>query len=402
MDPTLRDWLELVVRWAHIVTGIAWIGASFYFNWLLNHLTVPKGGGDKIEGELWAIHAGGFFKVEKRRIEAGQLPAPLHWFKWEAYWTWITGFLLLAIIYYLGAGVYLVDANVADITPGTAVAIGIGALVASWFVYDLLWRSPLAKNRPPLAAGISVLLLVGLAFGLSQVLSGRGAYIHVGAVLGTLMAGNVYRVIMPAQRELVAATNEGRSQDRSLSAFAEQRSLHNNYMTLPVLFVMVSNHYPGTYAHEFNWLVLAVLFLAGVLVRYFFNVRHRRGYLASAWALGAAAVVLAGLYLADALERGDGVAAAPDGEDAVAFSTVRAVVTHHCTNCHSERPTHEAFEAPPSGFVLDTPQQIKSGAQRILARAVVTNAMPLGNETGMTQEERDLLANWIYQGAKVD
>jgi uncharacterized membrane protein len=402
MDPTLREWLELVVRWAHVVTGIAWIGASFYFNWLLNHLTSPEEDEDRVAGELWAIHAGGFFKVQKRKMAAGTLPAPLHWFKWEAYWTWITGFLLLVMIYYLGASVYLIDRSVADISPGLAIAIGIGTLVASWFAYDLLWRSALGE-RIWLAGGISLLLVVAITFGLTQVFSARAAYVHVGAMLGTLMVGNVFRVIMPAQRELVAATGEGREQDASLSAFAEQRSLHNNYMTLPVLFVMISNHYPSTYGHPFNWAILLVLFLAGALVRYYFNVRHKRGNLVSAWALAIAALAMVALFLVTSPERApEGAGEAEGGEDPIAFSTVKAVLVHHCGTCHSAAPTHESFDAPPLGFMLDTPAQMKSGAAKILARAVVTNGMPLGNETGMTQQERDLLGNWIYQGARID
>ncbi len=396
----LREWLDLLVRWAHVIVGIAWIGASFYFNWLLNHLMAPKSGEDEVTGELWAIHAGGIFKVEKRKVAPGQLPQPLHWFKWEAYWTWITGFLLLVIVYYLQASVYLVDPGVADIGAGTAVAIGIGTLVVSWFAYDLLWRSPLAGNAW-LAGGISLALVLAVAFGLSQLFSGRGAYIHVGAMLGTLMAGNVFRVIMPAQRELVATTEQGREQDPALGAFAEQRSLHNNYMTLPMLFVMVSNHFPSTYGYRFNWIALAALFLAGAAVRHYFNIRHRKGNLASAWVVGLAAAAVIGIFIAVSRPSGPEATAEVAGEP-VAFTTVQAVIAHHCAACHSKTPTHEAFETPPKGLALDTPDEIKRSARRILTQTVVTRVMPLGNETGMTQEERDLLGGWIYQGAKID
>ena len=401
MDPIVSEWLNLVVRWVHVIVGIAWIGASFYFNWLLNHLKVPSEGEDKVIGELWALHAGGFFKVEKRRMPPGALPAPLHWFKWEAYWTWITGFLLLVIVYYMGASIYMVDRSVADIEPGTAVAIGIATLIVSWFVYDLLWRSPLAGNTW-LANLISLALVVGVAFGLAQVLSGRAAYIHVGAMLGTLMAGNVFRVIMPAQRELVAATEQGREQDMSLAHLAEQRSLHNNYMTLPVLFVMISNHFPSTYGYQHNWLVLAGLFLIGGAVRYYFNVRHKTGNWQSAWLLGAGAAATVALMLLVAPPGGDPEAATASDEEAVAFTTVRAVIGHHCSNCHSATPTHEAFDKAPGGVAFDTPEQIQQTAQRILTQAVVSNVMPLGNESGMTQEERDLIGRWIYQGATIE
>ena len=347
-------------------------------------------------GGLWAIHAGGFFRVEKRRVAPGQLPEPLHWFKWEAYWTWISGFVLLVLVYYLGAEIYLIDRSVADIGAPTAIAIGVATLVVSWFVYDFLWRSPLA-HRPWLAEAVSVALVVALSFGLSQVFSGRGAYIHVGAVLGTLMAGNVFRVIMPAQRELVAATREGREQDTSLSVFAEQRSLHNNYMTLPVLFVMVSNHYPSTFGHWLSWLVLAVLFLAGAGVRYYFNIRHAKGNFLSAWILVAAAAAVAAIAYLTAPSSPGGASAQP-----VPFATVKAIIDQRCRSCHSATPTNEAFEVAPKDVMFDTPDQIKSKAEIIRAQAVASTVMPLGNMTEMTEEERALLGRWIDAGAPLE
>ena len=397
MDPLVSEWLNLVVRWIHVITGIAWVGASFYFNWLLNHLIAPQKDEQAVVGELWAIHAGGFFKVQKRNIEPGHLPTPLHWFKWEAYWTWISGFLLLAIVYYMGANVYLIDRNVADISNGTAITIGIGTLIGGWFVYDLLWRSPLAQNRP-LANALSFLLVVAVAFGLSHVFSGRGAYIHVGAMLGTLMAGNVFRVIMPAQRQLVAATEQGTGQDTTLAKSAELRSLHNNYMTLPVLFIMISNHYPSTFGHTFNWVVLTVLFVVGALVRHYFNVRHSQGNWASAWLLGAAAASVAGLaYLI----------APPSTPEAsnterVSFAQVRNILQQRCTSCHSSNPTSDLFPVAPKNIALDTPEQVRNLALQIKAQTVTSLAMPLGNITQMTEAERDVLGQWIDQGAHID
>ncbi len=399
MDPTVTEWLDLVVRWAHVVTGIAWIGASFYFNWLLNRLIPPEEDDGQVQGELWAIHAGGFFRVQKRTLPPGRVPEPLHWFKWEAYWTWITGFALLVIVYYVGAGAYLIDPGVADIGPGAAIAIGVGVLVVSWFVYDLLWRSPLAGTGW-IAAAVSFALLTGVAWGLSQVFSGRGAYIHVGAILGTLMAGNVLRVIMPAQRELVAAAEQGREHDAALTAVAEQRSLHNNYMMLPVLFVMVSNHFPTTYGHAFNWAVLAALLLAGAGVRHYFNVRHRPGGARSVWLLlaGAAAVAALAWFAAPRPAPQDTAA----GGAAAPFAEVRAVIARRCVTCHSATPTHEAFETAPKGVKLDTPRQIKALAAKIRSTTVATEAMPLGNLTGMTTGERALLGRWIAQGARTE
>ncbi len=397
MDATLGEWLNLVIRWIHVITGIAWIGASFYFNWLLNRLVAPPPGDTRVLGALWAIHAGGFFRVQKRRIPAGELPEPLHWFKWEAYWTWISGFALLVLVYYVGARLYLIDPAVADLSAPAAVAVGLVSLVVSWFVYDLLWRSPLGQRRI-LATAISCLLLVLLTYALCRVFSGRGAYIHVGAVLGTLMVGNVFRVIMPAQRELVAATRAGREQDEALSAASEQRSLHNNYLTLPVLFVMVSNHYPTTFAHPLNWLILLVLFAAGGLVRHYFNVRHRRGNWASSWLLALAAVAVAGVAYLTAADGARTTAAGPP----VRFAEVRAIVDRHCLSCHSATPTSELFVTAPKNVVFDTAEQIRRQAPQIRAQTVTTHAMPLGNLTAMTLEERGVLARWIAQGAALE
>ena len=396
MDPIVREWIELVVRWIHVITGIAWIGASFYFNWLLNHLMAPARDDKEASSELWALHAGGFFNVQKRSIAPGGLPEPLHWFKWEAYWTWISGFVLLVLVYYLGAKVYLVDRGVADISATTAVLIGLAVLVASWFAYDFLWRSPLAQNAW-LAAAISFALVILLAFGLSLVFSGRGTYIHIGAMLGTLMVGNVFRVIMPAQRELVAATQEGRPQDPTLSAYAEQRSLHNNYMTLPVLFIMVSNHYPSTFGHHLNWLVLAVLFVVGAAVRYYFNIRHKQGNVKSAWLLVASAAAVAGLAFVTAPPK-----AQVASSTAVAFAQIDPIFKTHCVTCHSAKPTDEAFEVAPKGVMFDTAEQILDKLELIRAQAVDSDIMPLGNMTEMTPEERALLGQWITEGGKIE
>jgi len=395
MDPVLKEWLDLVVRWVHVITGIAWIGASFYFNWLLNHLREPSGGERRTLGELWAVHGGGFFHVQKRSIPPGELPQPLHWFKWEAYWTWISGFVLLVLVYYVGADVYLLGD--ADIGAPAAIAIGLATLAGGWLVYDTVWRSPLARN-PTLTTLLCFVLVVVLAWALNQVFSGRGAYMHVGALLGTLMVGNVFRVIMPAQRELVAATREGREQDRDLGAYAEQRSLHNNYMTLPVIFVMISNHYPATYAHQLNWLVLAVLFVAGTAVRHYFNIRHRRGNWRSAWLLAASAAGVAALAYLTAPSPGPG---GPDAER-VAFAEVQRVIERRCTSCHSARPSSEMFRTPPKGVTFDTPEQIRAQAPRIQMQTIATAAMPPGNLTGMTETERALLARWLEQGAGLE
>ncbi len=390
MNPIVSEWLNLIVRWAHVITGIAWIGASFYFNWLLNRLRDPEPADDKIMGELWALHAGGFFKVQKRRMNPGSLPEPLHWFKWEAYWTWITGFTLLVLIYYFGASAYLIDRSVANISPATAIAIGLGTLVFGWFGYHLLWSWPAIKTRRRLGALISFLLVVAIAYGLGEVFSGRGAYLHVGAMLGTIMVGNVFAVIMPAQRQLVAATLQGAEQDMQLAENAGLRSLHNNYMTLPVVFVMLSIHYPGTYGYEHGWAVLAAMFLVGALVRHYFNVRHVQGNWAAAWMLGAAALMIAAIAVLTAPQQ------APAGQP-ISTAQAMSIVQARCTPCHSANPTRPEFQPAIKGLMFDTPEEVRKESLRVLAQAVQSTAMPLGNLTGMTKEERAHLGAWLAQ-----
>ncbi len=274
MAAHLGEWVNLALRWVHVVTGVAWIGTSFYFNWLNSRLAPPEVPEPGVAGEVWSVHGGGFYRVVKYTVAPGSLPRTLHWFKWEAYATWLSGIALLVLIYYLGAGVYLIDARVAGLGRGAAVAIGLATLVAAWVVYDLLCRSPLGKE-PVALAGVLFVLGVALTWGLTRLLSARAAYIHVGAALGTIMAANVFRVIIPSQREMVAAMAEGRPPNATLGRQAALRSLHNNYFTLPVLFVMVSSHYPVTYGHRLNWLVLAGLTLVGVATRHWFNLRNQ-------------------------------------------------------------------------------------------------------------------------------
>ncbi|HXA47153.1 MAG TPA: urate hydroxylase PuuD, partial [Burkholderiaceae bacterium] len=286
------DWLNLLVRWLHLITGIAWIGASFYFVWLDNSIKPPKPGSDLanrgVSGELWAVHGGGFYNPQKYLVAPKELPAELHWFKWEAYATWLSGFSMLFIVYYFNASAMMIDKSIADLASWQAIGIGLGTLVAGWTVYDALCRSPLGK-RDGLLAMVMYLLIVAAAYGLSIVLSGRAAYIHVGAMIGTMMVGNVLMVIIPGQRKLVDAMKAGKSPDPIYGLRAKQRSVHNNYFTLPVLFIMISNHYAMTYNHAYNWLVLAAMMAAGVLIRHFFNLKHKGRI---AWGYPAAGVAL--------------------------------------------------------------------------------------------------------------
>ena len=395
MEAYILDWLNLLVRWAHLVVGIAWIGASLYFIWLDDRLEPVKRTEDRAEGvagELWAIHGGGFYRAQKFALAPPVLPETLHWFKWEAYWTFITGFALLVLLYYLNAELYLIDPAVLPLTKGAAIGIGLGSLVAGLVVYEGLCRSPLGRNDAALAAVLFVLLALA-AWALTRTFSGRGAFIHYGAILGTIMVGNVVHVIIPGQRELVRAKQQGRTPDPKYALAGKQRSVHNTYFTLPMLFVMISNHYAMTFGSLWNWLVLVLLTLAGALVRVWFVMRHKGG--APAWPL------VAGLLLVFATA----VLIAPRPQAAAApasFAQVRQVIGQRCAACHAQKPTFQGFAEAPKGVMLDTPERIHAQALQVQQQAVVAKAMPPGNLTGITEEERALLDRWYRGGAKTE
>jgi uncharacterized membrane protein len=388
----LNDWVNLLLRWTHFIAGIAWIGSSFYFIWLDRAMGVPPAPRPGVEGDLWMVHSGGFYQVEKRRPGPGEVPPVLHWFKYEALLTWISGIALLVLVYYLG-GAYLLDPAVSRIGRGTATALGIGLLIAGWLIYDALWRSPLAAE-PRIATAISLALLAGVTLALCRLLSGRAAFMHVGSLLGTIMVANVWMRILPAQRQMIAATQAGRQADFSLGERAKQRSVHNSYMTFPLLFIMLSNHYPATYGSSVNWLVLLLLFVAGAAVR---HAMIGRGP-SSRWALVPAALALtAAMFFSTPRS-----AAAPvtPGDAAVPpFSAVRAIVAQRCLPCHSQYQSDPTVGPAPGGVTFDTPESIARYAERIRVRAVETQTMPLANKTGMTPDERALLARWIAAGA---
>ncbi len=394
------EWLHLGIRWIHIITGIAWIGASFYFIWLDMNLVPPKKGGDKdkagVGGELWAIHGGGFYEVQKYRVAPPTFPDHLHWFKYEAYFTWLSGFVLLTLMYYFGAEIYLIDQDVADISSSTAILIGLGSLIGGWIVYDLLCKSPLIKHQGVFGVVLFVLLTLA-AWGLSQVFSGRGAYIHVGAIIGTIMAANVLMVIMPGQRAMVSAVEKGDKPDPAPGLKAKQRSLHNNYFTLPVLFIMISNHYPMTFGHDFGWLILAGIALVGILVRHYFNMKNQ-GNAKQGFILLPISFVLLFAIAFFAAPKSQNVSEGP----AVPFVKVQEIVNDHCVSCHAAKPTNEDFDAPPKGVKLETDAQIVRERHRIRQQSVDTDTMPLGNMTEMTEAERQLLGRWIAQGGSTD
>ncbi|MES2587489.1 MAG: urate hydroxylase PuuD [Bacteroidota bacterium] len=390
----VTEWLNLVVRWAHVVFGIAWIGASFYFNFLENSLNRTKDLRDELAGNLWAVHGGGFYYLEKYKVAPKEIPKDLHWFKYEAYFTWLSGFTLLVIVYYLDAKVYLIDKEVLDIPSNLAVGIGMASLLTGWIVYDLLCKSALAK-KPMLFWFILFLFLAGFAYFFLNVFSARAAYIHVGALIGTMMVGNVFKVIIPSQKAMVKAAKEGKIVNPLFGKNALLRSRHNNYLTLPVIFIMISNHFPSTYGNSFNWIVLIALSICSAMVKHYLN-KIEKGEKA-VWILPVAILGMISLTFVTAPREKEVCK-----EDVPAtFKEVKTIIEKRCTQCHSINPTDDVQKIAPNGVMFDTPEQIKGFTDRILNRAVVTKTMPQGNKTEMTQDERDLIQCWIENGAKV-
>jgi uncharacterized membrane protein len=393
LDAYLTDWLNLLLRWLHLIAGIAWIGTSIYFVFLDTALERPRESRDReqgVHGELWAVHGGGFYHVQKHLTSPARLPEPLHWFKWEAYWTWISGFALLVVLYYFHADTYLIDPAVADLSAAVAIGLSLAGLVVAWVVYDVLCRSV----RSDVVVGLAIVGLSALAaWGAGELFSGRGAFIEVGAMLGTIMVANVLFVIIPAHWELIRAKQQQRPPRIERGEEAKRRSVHNTYLALPVVLTMISNHFPFLYGHEHAWLVLTVLMLLGAWIRHFFVLR-RRGRTVVAIPVAVAAATVA---LAIVIEPDTGSTRA----EPVDAAEAQAIVERRCVTCHSDDPTNEQFQTAPAGVVLDTPAQIADRAEQIRAQAVDSRSMPLGNVTGMTDEEREALGAWIAAGAPV-
>jgi uncharacterized membrane protein len=390
MTAFLLDWLNLIFRWAHLVVGIGWIGTSFYFIALdlslRKRADMPAG----VYGTAWEVHGGGFYHVEKYLVAPATLPPDLVWYKWEAYLTWVTGFVLLVLQYYLNASAYLIDRSVLALLPSQAIVISVLSLVLGWFIYDRLCRSPIGQNPTFLAIAVFV-LIVAAAFMYSQVYSGRGALIHVGAFVGTIMAVNVFGLIIPNQKKIVASLIAGEAPDPRLGAMGKQRSVHNNYLTLPVLVMMVSAHYPMLYAHRDSWLVVALIIVIGGAARHFLN-RHDAGdpFAKIGWTLPVMALALAGAVWLTAPRQGADLA----GINVTSAEALR-IVGSHCIMCHSSNPSHEGFDAPPKGIELVTVNDLLKNKDAILSQAVYGNAMPLGNEFDMTEEDRGKLGAFL-------
>jgi uncharacterized membrane protein len=385
-------WANLAIRWLHLIAGIAWIGSSFYFMWLDSHLKKPDNAPEGISGELWSVHSGGFYRQMKFMVAPAEMPEELHWFKWEAYTTWISGFLLLGLIFYVGADLNLIDRAKLPLETWQAITIGLGSLAGGWLVYDGLCRSPLGENLR-LFGAVWFLLLTAAGYGLTRVFSDLGAFMHLGAIIGTVMAANVFFVIIPNQRKVVAQVLAGETADPKLGKQAKQRSVHNNYMTLPVLLIMISNHYPMIFAAPLNWLWLAGLGIAGWTIRHFFNLKNAGRLHLEVLAYGALAFVTVAA-LNEALRP------KPVVVQSASYAQVRAVVDKHCVMCHSAHPTHKGIQTAPNGATFDTAEGLQKHARRIYERAVATKSMPQGNETGMTDQDRAILGAWINGGAK--
>ncbi|MDJ0934141.1 MAG: urate hydroxylase PuuD [Kiloniellales bacterium] len=391
-EVVLWEWLDLAVRWLHVIAGIAWIGSSFYFVHLDLSLKQRAGLPEGAHGEAWQVHGGGFYNMVKYLVAPVRLPDQLTWFKWEAYTTWLSGMALLVLIYYLQAELYMIDRGVLDLAPWQAVAISLVGLALGWFVYDLLCRSPLGRNDNALAL-VGLVFLTLLAWICAQVFSGRGAMMQMGALIGTIMVANVFFVIIPGQRKVVDALIAGDDPDPELGRRGKQRSLHNNYLTLPVIFVMIGNHYPLAFASRWSWLMLAIVLVIGAVIRHFFNQQHK-GEASPWWTWAVAAAGMAGIVALSGLP-----ATEAEGEARADPAAVEEIVLSRCSMCHAAEPVWEGIALPPKGVILETPEEIRLQARAIDLQVVRTHAMPPGNITEISEEERRVLAAWIADGA---
>jgi uncharacterized membrane protein len=390
---TARDLLDILFRWVHLIAGIMWVGNSLLFNWLDRNLVRDESKGATHFGRIWLLHSGAFYDVEKKLLAPDEMPAVLHWFKWQAYTTWMTGFALLVLLYWSGGAVLMVDPSVMRLSPGQSVLIGVAIVFGGFVVYDLVWR--LLGKIEGLATGISLVGLAAVVWGLPHVLSGRAAFIHVGALLGTCMAGNVMAHIVPSQRKLVAATKAGKPQNPEDSKHAKQRSIHNNYLTFPLLFTMLSNHFSAVTGSAASGPLLAVFIVGGALSRHWLNIRFTFG----AWRPALSATILGTFALVAFLLARSAPIPVPVAANGppVAFAQVQFILQTRCVPCHSDPPTLVSNPPAPAGVRFGTLEEVTLWTERIKARAVVTRTMPLNNRTGMTDDERATLGQWLVQ-----
>lgn len=393
LESHMMEWLNIVIRLMHITFGIAWIGASFYFVFLENALNRTEDVREELAGNLWAVHGGGFYYLEKYKVAPKTIPKHLHWFKYEAYFTWLSGFCLLFVVYYFNASAFLIDKNVLDITATQGILTGVGSFVVAWLIYDQMCKSALIKNQLAFAL-VGFVLLIGFAFFYCHVFSARAAYIHFGAMIGSLMVANVFFIIIPGQKEMVRCAKLGIPLDPSIGKKALARSLHNNYFTLPVLFVMVSNHFPSTFGYEYPWLVLAIISLGAAGVKHYLNLKEKRQL--NVWILPVSVLILLAACFITAPSTNPN-----ECKTEVNITEVQAIVQKRCVQCHSSSPTDDTYKVAPNGVKYDTPVDIFKKKDLIMQRVVITKTMPQNNKTNMTEEERNLIRCWIEQGASL-
>ena len=384
------DWASLLLRWLHVITAIAWIGSSFYFIWLDLSLRKAARLPDGVHGESWSVHGGGFYHVQKYMVAPDSMPKELHWFKYESYFTWISGFALLVVTYYWSAEAFLIDSSVRDLSVSQAIGISIGSLVAGWVVYDVVCKTPIGRNLLLLGAAVyMIIILAALAYG--EIFGSRAALLHVGAVVATWMTGNVFFIIIPNQKKVVASLQRGETPDPALGQQAKQRSTHNNYLTLPVLFMMLSNHYPMTFVGEDLWILVGLVVLIGAIIRDYFNTSHSGAAgLRVRWQWPTASVLIIILALWTRPET-----LALDAQQVITDQQVHSIVMTHCAGCHAARPTAAGYTAPPKGVILETLSDVQKYKAQVYAQSVSSQAMPVGNLTQMTLEERAILGHWL-------
>jgi uncharacterized membrane protein len=394
LELVLTEWVSAILRWLHVIAGIAWIGSSFYFIHLDLSLRPRPGLPSGVKGDEWQVHGGGFYHMMKYLVAPAQMPDSLTWFKWEAYTTWLSGFSLLVLVYYLGADIFLIDKSVLNLTATEAASIAFVSLVVSWLVYEALCRSPLGQHEVAMAV-VGYVYLVALTYGFTHVFSGLGAFTQIGALIGTIMVANVFVIIIPYQKKTVEAMLAGKEPDPAWGAIGKQRSVHNNYLTLPVVFLMLSNHYPLLFATRYNWLIVAIVLLIGPVIRHFYNSRHE-GKGSPWWTWGVAAAGMAAIaWLSAAGPAAVTIGALPP---APKFKQVSNIIISRCSMCHAAEPVWDGIPAAPKGVMLDSDEQIRRHARLIEIFAVRSQAMPPGNITEMTPQERLVLASWIAAG----
>jgi uncharacterized membrane protein len=395
----VHDLFDLIFRWAHLIAGIMWVGNSMLFNWLDRNLEKSADLSRLSQGKIYMVHSGAFYDVEKKLLEPGSMPKNLHWFKWQNGITWITGICLLIIVYYTHDASFLIDPRVSQLSPIIGITLSASALFTGWLVYDGLWRI-WGEHNPRMATAVSIALLFGSIIAFSYVFGGRGAYIQTGVMIGTLMTGNVWMCIVPSQHELVNATIAGREQDPTLSIRAKQRSIHNNYFTFPLLFIMISNHFPATYEHQYNWLILIAVMIGGAGVRHFMNVRYLgEGRTRPIGAFIGPTLAMAGIGLAGILIVSNIRKETKLADYQVRYGRAAEIISMRCLPCHSAKPTDDQFKAAPAGLRFDKYDEVKLLKDRIMDRAVEHDFMPWQNKTQMTAKERGELGRWIDDGA---